>query len=255
MARQIERDIVFGSTPGFRPLTLDLHRPAAVGAPVIIFVHGGGWRVGSRRIFYPGVTEDESFGRLVGAGFAVASIDYRLSGEARFPAQLEDVNTALRWVRDAGPAAGVDPSRIVLWGESAGAHLVTLAAFGRSDLRGVVAWYAPSDLSSMPQRDDPAATREALLLGAPIAAAPERARDASPLHHITPGTPPFHLAHGEADDLVPASQSIAFADALRAAGVEVELQLVPGTGHMWQGLAHPDVVFDPALAFAARVTG
>ena len=101
-ARPILRDVVFAERQGFRPLSLDLHRPAASPAPVVLFLQGGGWRLGSRRTFVPHRSEAETFGRITGAGFAVASADYRLSGEARFPAQVDDVLAAIAWLREHG---------------------------------------------------------------------------------------------------------------------------------------------------------
>ena len=99
---RVLRDVVFAERTGFRPLSLDLHLPAGTGeaVPVVLFLHGGGWRLGSRRTFVPRLAEAESFGRITAAGFAVASADYRLSGEARFPAQVEDVLAVHPRVRD-----------------------------------------------------------------------------------------------------------------------------------------------------------
>jgi acetyl esterase/lipase len=263
-ATTVLRDVVYAERIGFRPLTLDLHRPAGNPAPVIVFVHGGGWRLGSRRMFTPGLTEDESFGRIVRAGFAVASIDYRLSGEARFPAAVDDVVDAVSRLRADGAQWGVQPDRLVLWGESSGGHLAALAAMRRyTEVAGVIDWYGPADLTAlgrhlhpdMPERfDDDPDTREAGLLGGPVGKLPEEARRASPALQARRGLPPFHIAHGEADDLVPIAQSEALADALAWQGVDVEFDRVPGAGHFWRGAADVGVLFDRALAFAARVT-
>jgi acetyl esterase/lipase len=257
------RDVVFAERIGFRPLTLDLHRPAGDPAPVIVFVHGGGWRLGSRRMFTPGLTEDESFGRIVGAGFAVASIDYRLSGEARFPAPLDDVVDAIARLRANGEQWGVRADRIVLWGESSGAHLAALAAMRPEiEVAGVVDWYGPADLTALGRHlhpDDPLRfdadpdTREAGLLGGPVRDRQEEARRASPALQARRGLPPFHIAHGETDDLVPIAQSEALAGALAWQGVEVEFVRVPGASHFWRGAADVGTLFDQALAFAARV--
>ncbi|MFC3397822.1 alpha/beta hydrolase fold domain-containing protein [Microbacterium amylolyticum] len=127
--------------------------------------------MGSRRVFTPGVPAAESFGRLTSAGFAVAAIDYRLTGEAIFPAQLDDVRAALSWVQDQGTAQGIDPSRIVLWGESAGGHLAALAGLdNQAGVRGVVDWYGPADLASFPAPDAQTErpTREEQLIGGPV---------------------------------------------------------------------------------------
>jgi len=238
-------DIEYAQIPGFRPLELDLYLPdLAVRAspgpvPVVVHVHGGGWRRGSRRHplpaagngFYPG---------LAAAGLAVAAIDYRLSGEARYPAAVDDVRAAVAWVRAALPGYGIIPGPMVLWGDSAGGHLALLAALtgttvtGRVD--GVVAWFPVTDLTSVhrPDDDDPQ-TREALFLGAPPSLVPELARAASPLTHVHAAAPPVLLLHGDSDTLVPADQSIRFARALQDAGGTVSLVLVPGASHFWGG--------------------
>ncbi|WP_156760214.1 alpha/beta hydrolase [Microbacterium karelineae] len=251
----ILRDIPYAQVEGFRPLSLDLHLPDVADPAIVVFLHGGGWRRGSRAMFYPGVSEEDSFGRIVAAGFAVASVDYRLSGEAIFPAQADDVAAALAWIRSIGAEEhGLDASRIVVWGESAGGHLAAMAAVTDPEIAGAVCWYAPTDLLAFPQGDEPETTREALLIGGSVASRPDVARRASPRHHLHAGIPPFHLAHGEDDSFVPAAQSTTFAEAVRAAGGEAELTLVPGADHMWKGLADPATVFDPAIDFVRRVT-
>ena len=110
---QVRRAVAYSAPPGFRPLELDLYTPADGPAPVIVFVHGGGWRLGTRAVFVPTWRDwrPSPFHRLVRAGFAVASIDYRLSGEAVFPAQLEDVHASVRWLRGRAGELGVDASR------------------------------------------------------------------------------------------------------------------------------------------------
>ena len=124
-ARQVP-DLVYGEVLGYRPLELDLYLPQTDGsAPVIVYLHGGGWRRGSRREPLP-VLGADFYDRLTTQGFAVAAIDYRLSGEARFPAPLEDVRAAFGWVRDHASAYGLDADRVFGWGDSAGGHLVEL---------------------------------------------------------------------------------------------------------------------------------
>jgi acetyl esterase/lipase len=242
---------------GFRPLSLDLRTPEAAGAPLVVFLHGGGWLRGSRKVFTPGITEAQSFDRIVAAGFAVASCEYRLSGEARFPAQLDDVDAAIEWLQRHASAHGVDASRLVLWGVSAGATLAALTGLRRADVRGVIDWFGPADLFAMAGHDTgepPDETREARWLGAVATAAPDLARAASPVLQVHRGASPFHIAHGTADQHVPIAQSEAFAEALRAAGVDVEFDSVAGGRHFWQGLEDTAVVFDRAIDFARRVT-
>lgn len=265
MTAKVLRDVVYAEHQGFRPLSLDLHLPDTRPAPVVVFVHGGGWRLGSRRTFTPDLSEAESFGRIVAAGFAVASVDHRLSGEALFPAPVDDVVAAVRWLREHGPEHGVDPARLVLWGESSGAHLAVLAAIREPHgVAGVVDWYGPADLTRLgrdlfpadPDRfDRDPRTREAGLLGGPVGERLDLAVAASPARQVRPGLPPFLVAHGEADDLMPLAQSEALVAALTAHDVPVEFLRVPGAGHFWRGAADVGALFAAALAFASRVTG
>jgi len=233
--------IEYAEVPGFRPVELDLYLPdpgarASPGpVPVVVHVHGGGWRRGSRRHPLPAVG-DGFYPGLAAAGLAVAAIDYRLSGEARYPAAVDDVRAAVAWARSALPSYGITPGPVVLWGDSAGGHLALLTALTGTPVDGVVAWFPVTDLTSVgdPDDDDPE-TREALFLGAPPSRVPELARAASPLTHVHAGAPPMLLLHGDSDTLVPAGQSIRFARALRDAGGTVSLVLVPGASHFWDG--------------------
>jgi len=236
-------DLRYGEVPGYRPLELDLYLPRADGsAPVIVYVHGGGWRLGSRREPLP-VLGADFYESLAAQGFAVAAIDYRLSGEARFPAPLEDVRTAIGWVRDHAAWYGLDAGRVFGWGDSAGGHLVLLAALTGAKVQGAVAWFPVTDLVGLPSDVEAAGgvpdagpgSREAQLLGAPAGSAPDLARQASPVTHASAAAPPILLMHGAADDMVPPAQSIRLAERLRAAGAAVELDLVPGATHMWNG--------------------
>ena len=121
---EVDKAIVFAEREGFRALELDLYRATGSGAtsaPLIVFVHGGGWRVGHRRA--PRETREWSdgfFERLCAAGFVVAAVSYRFSGEAKFPAQLDDVVDAMRWLHDHAAEVGIDRQRTYLWGASAG---------------------------------------------------------------------------------------------------------------------------------------
>ncbi|WP_410622645.1 alpha/beta hydrolase fold domain-containing protein [Amycolatopsis sp. cmx-8-4] len=234
---------VYREVLGYRPLELDLHLPSGPGPhPAIVYLHGGGWRRGSRRTTIPA----SLCSTLAERGFAVAAADYRLSGEARFPAQLADVLAAITWLRSE-----VDCAATFLWGESAGAHLALLAALDGGDVDGVVAWYPPTDLLGLPGDVAGAAdvSREAELLGVDPAADPERARAASPLTFAHRNAPPILLMHGDADDLVPPAQSERLASALRAVGAPVELDLVPGARHMWTDARDVGAIVDRSVQF------
>lgn len=255
-------EVDFAQPEGFRPLSLDLRTPQADGAPLVVFLHGGGWLRGSRKVFTPGISDADSFELIVAAGIAIASCEYRLSGEAHFPAQLDDVDAALDWLQRNGADHGVDASRVVLWGVSAGATLAALTGLRRADVRGVVDWFGPADLFAMGAHDgavpdvgEPAAeTREARWLGAPAVEVPDAARLASPALQVHAGAPPFHIAHGTDDRHVPVAQSAALAAALRRVGADVDFHEVPGSRHFWQGLDDTGPLFDRATTFVHRVT-
>lgn len=260
-AGRVLKGIEFAHPEGSAPLLLDLYLPASPEQsgplPAIIHFHGGGWRTGGRSSLGPQVDalDLSPIERLVDAGFVVASADYRLSSVAHFPAQLLDAKAAVRWLRTNAAAYNVDADRIYAWGDSAGGHLASLVGLtagsaeypgddaGISDtVAAVAAWYPPTDLLHMgAQRlpdavasaDDPG-SREALLLGAQPADAPDKAAAASPITYAGNHAPPFFLAHGTADRFVPPAQSATLAAALEAAGADVELLLIEGADHMWQ---------------------
>ncbi|MET8471952.1 alpha/beta hydrolase [Streptomyces sp. NPDC006422] len=255
------RGVPYAEVEGSRPLELDLWLPAAEGpAPVVLFVHGGAWRRGRRddmgvrtRGWAPG-----PFERLAAAGLAVACVDYRLSGEATFPAPLDDLRSALRWLGLRADELGIDAERTVVWGESAGGHLASLLALTHDEprLAGAVIWYGPADLTSPRPPFDPAdaATPEALLLGGASAALPELAAAASPLRQVHADAPPFLVVHGEADSMVACSHGRDLADALRDAGAPVEWRAIPGADHGWHGASDDEVerIFAASLDFVRQ---
>lgn len=145
--------VVYAAIPGIRPLELDLYLPPhdvvdEGPVPVVIFLHGGGWRMSSRRSAGPAYAKDavSPFEVVAQAGIAVASVDYRLSGERTWPAQVHDAKAAVRWLRARGSEAGLDSERIVAWGESAGGHLALLLGLtgGHDQLEGEVGVVGPS---------------------------------------------------------------------------------------------------------------
>ena len=255
---RVHSGVPYAAVTGIRPLELDLYLPSDGDTPVpsVIFLHGGGWRTGSRRMLGPAYARvaPDPFEQVAAAGIAVASVDYRLSGEARWPVQLHDAKAAVRWLRARGPESGIDPDRIAAWGESAGAHLALLLGLTGPGMDGdvgllgpsttvsaVAAWYAPSDLGALPGDlgTDPAApdSREALLLGAPLGSVPDLARAASPISYIGSDAPPILLLHGRDDRLIPCAQSERLSAALESAGATVDLDTYPGADHMWLGSA------------------
>ncbi|WP_045877765.1 alpha/beta hydrolase [Pseudofrankia sp. DC12] len=264
------RGAIYALPEGQRPLELDLWLPDGTpdGAPppLVVFVHGGAWRMGRRDTFGPRFRawQPDPFARLAQAGLAVASPSYRLSGEATYPAQRDDLAAALAWLHTRAKEIGLDTSRTVLWGEAAGGHLAALIALtlrGAEDtatITGCVTWYASSDLNALAadhpdgvyDAHDPH-TFEARLLGAPAGDDPAFARDASPVSHVTPDAPPFLILHGTEDALVPSGQSVRLAEALREAGTTPDLLLIKGGNHLWVGLPDAGVeeVFNRTLDF------
>ena len=274
--------IEYASVEGFRPLQLDLYLPAPTPDPVpaIVYFHGGGWSVGTRRRFGRAFKswQPSALERVAAAGFAVATVDYRLSSEAVFPAQLHDAKAAVRWVRANAARLNVDPTRIVAWGESAGGHIAALVGVtgDRSDLEGnvgdmefsssvcaVVEHYAPTDLLAAAAQRHPASdadpnspdSPESRLIGAALTDRPDLARAASPVTYAHAGAPPFHIHHGTEDRMVPFGQAESLAAALRAVGVPVELVAVDGADHFWIGALDLEAIFTASVGFARRVTG
>lgn len=259
MTVTVHREVVYAVVPGFRPLALDLYvgaRPTAV----CVWLHGGGWRLGSRRNGPgPAGTGARHLERMAARGLAVASAEYRLSGEARFPAQLDDVVAACSFLLGATPDLGVSDLPLTLWGTSAGGHLASLCALASpvaERITAVASWSAPVDLGAMAddvdaigeQGDPGAGSREALLLGAPPHEVPDLAQHASPLAQVRPTATRFLLVHGTADRNVPIAQTKRFAAALSDAGVSTRTLLVEGADHFYGGIS------DEALAGAVDHT-
>jgi acetyl esterase/lipase len=238
-------EVVYAVVPGYRPLALDLYVGEAPRA-VCGFLHGGGWRIGSR-LDGPGPVGPESrrfFEHMAERGLAVASIDYRLSSEAVFPAQLDDVVEACRFLAHDGSSFGLDRLPLALWGVSAGAHLAGLGALA-SDIGDTVAavsmWSAPSDLIALADDldaigqtgDRGSESRESQLLGGVVSARLDLARVASPIAHVRPTATAFQVVHGTSDQHIPATQSERFAQALSEAGTSVTSVLVEGANHFY----------------------
>jgi acetyl esterase/lipase len=267
------RDAVVAEVPGFRPLTLDLFRPAAPAPPrpLIIWVHGGAWLFGSARSESPHLAGARIPERVLAAGFALARVTYRFSGEARFPAQLHDLKAAVRWLRGYAPELGLDPSRFGVWGESAGGHLASLAALtgddpdpalaGRDGVRGVsdrlqsaVIWYGPANFSTMGGSHDDPDSPESRLIGGPVPDLPEEAAAAAPVTYVCAEAPPILLAHGTGDRVVAATQSEELHDRLAALSAPVSLRLVPGAGHCFTGADLDPLVTEALDHFTATLS-
>lgn len=238
------RGVTYAARQGYRPLLMDVYVPVRSAPPVacVLWIHGGAWLEGDRRSLPYNWPEGLFFRSLVEAGLAVATVDYRLSGEARWPAQLDDVGDALRFLRERADDFGVDPTRIAVAGESAGGHLAAMLAVAPQGppLRAAALLYGVMDLldfeGQVTPATDPRKAPEALLIGAPADEAPEEFAAASPITHVHAQVPPTLLIAGELDHLVPSRQSVRMHEALVAAGApDVTLDLVPGADHCFGG--------------------
>lgn len=243
------KDLEYGNVDG-RSLKLNLIRPRTrqgTKLPVVVWIHGGWWRTGSP------LTRPELLIPLVEDDYFVAAIEYRLSPEALFPAQIEDCKCAIRFLRANAARFGIDPERIGVWGASAGGHLVALlgTSGGVAELEGtggwqgvssrvqaVVDWYGPTDVLQVDDAYTEANSASHQLVGGPIHAHKDVAARINPITYISPGCPPFLIGHGTEDRLVPMNQSQLLHDALQKAGIECELDVVPGKGHEPLGEAH-----------------
>lgn len=257
-------DICFAEVEG-RKLLLDLFMPAGVDRPaVVVYIHGGAWRTGSHK--------QCTVKWLVECGYAVASVSYRPSSEALFPAQIHDCKGAVRWLRAHQSEYGYDASRMVAAGSSAGGHLALLLgmtagmlwfegnvggnAGESSQVSGVVDFYGPTDFlwrsRTQPARTELAGGSVYQLLGGPVTGHEERARQASPVTHVTRDSPPVLIIHGTADQTVLMDQSQRMLDACRAHGVAAEMHVVPGGGHGGAGY-DSEAVREAVIRFVAGV--
>ena len=236
------RDVTYATADNL-PLKLDVYRldpPPAKPAPAVIFIHGGGWSGGDKS------DHQAMLGVVARAGYVVFSINYRLSQQALFPAQIHDCKAAVRWVRANAQTYGADARRIGVFGTSAGGHLAALlgTSGGVGELEGslgnelqssrvaaVCDWFGPADLRSSARLTGDAAKIVTQLLGGQPAENPHLAELASPVCFIDQSDPPFLIIHGRSDPLVPYAQSTELRDVLEAAGVPVELITVPGGKH------------------------
>ena len=246
----IQRDIVY-ETIGKRNLHLDLYQAKNItkAQPLIIWIHGGGWSGGSKNIGFSRISE------LLNKGFSVASVEYRLSGEAIFPAAVTDCKAAVRFLRANAKKYNLDADRFGAWGSSAGGHLAAfLGTSGdvkefdvgsnlsvSSRVQAVCDWFGPSDFLKMNDGEHSKMNHfsprspESRFLGAPIEKIPETVKKANPATYVTKDDPPFSIMHGDRDSAVVYSQSEILEAALKKAQVEVVLHKIKGQGHGFRG--------------------
>lgn len=243
------QDVAYASASAAQ--TLDIYLPAGSGPfPVVINIHGGGFAAGDKANPAAG---DE----LLAAGYAVVSVNYRLSGEAVFPAQIQDVKAAVRFLRANAAKYNLDPGRFAAFGQSAGANLAATlgtscgvaalegAELGNADqsscVQAVVDWFGPTDFlqmdkqftgTSCPVNHDAANSPESMLVGAAIQTVPDKAQAANPITYVSAKAPPFLIQHGTADCNVPPQQGQLLYDALKPLiGDNVTFTLLEGAGH------------------------
>lgn len=270
-------DLAYAGTSDAQRLDLYLPPDLAGPAPLVIYIHAGGFATGDKR------DVEGKLMPLLDSGFAVASVNYRLSDEATFPAAAQDVKTAVRWLRAHAATYRLDPDRFAAWGDSAGGNLAALVGTtgdqvtvldspgsGAASVSGavdaVVDWYGSTDFLQIdtqaasgscadPLRHDPPTSLKSKYLGAPVQSVPELAAQSDPITYIPTARdlPAFSIAHGGEDCVVPYQQSLILADALRAAGASTSLTILPDA-------EHSDAVFqrrllDPTIAWLHVVLG
>ena len=250
-----ERDVAFATADGV-DLKLDIYRPNGASArAAILFLHGGGWRGGSREIMRPLARAMAEF------GFVGLPAQYRLTGQSAWPAQIHDLKAAIRWTRANAARLDIDPDRIVLWGSSAGAHLALLAAGtpddpafeGEVGLKGVssvvqavIAVHPPTSFYVGPRDLSHSSAIDALM--GPGASEAD-ARAASPLSHVSERFPPTLLLHGTADRVVHHSSSQRMLDALRTAKAPADLHLFHGQNHGFEAVPSVRAVLTAEAAY------
>jgi len=242
---RVLRDITY-AVVGESTLAFDLYMPARIdhAPPLIVWVHGGAWQFGSR--------ESVEVIDLVQHGFAIASVSYRLTPVAPFPAQIHDIKGAVRYLRANAAQYGFDGSRIVVGGPSAGAHLAALVAVtngsayhegtiggfreSSSDVQALVSYFGASNLTSILNQSTPFGLGVRipsleLLLGGPIEERGTLAREASPVFYVDENDPPMYLLHGDQDPQMPINQTHELHGAAKSAGIRVVFDVVHGARH------------------------
>lgn len=243
-AAPVHRDIAYARV-GDQVLALDLYLPkAAERPPLVVWVHGGAWRAGSKK--------DMPLGRLVDLGYAVASVDYRLSPVAPFPAQVHDIKAAIRFLRAKAGDYGYDAQRVAIAGGSAGGHLAALAGVTNGDkalegdvgendgessaVQAVVSFYGMSNLTTILAQSTPHGLKVRvpalqLLFGGQPEEKPDLARQASPVYHVDEQDPPLLLLHGDQDPQAPINQSHELEGAYKRVKRPVTLLVLHGAPH------------------------
>jgi acetyl esterase/lipase len=255
---RVERDIEYGTVDGVK-LQLDIATPTTPGPhPCVVCFHGGAWKAGNKsHLSYQSRYLDVDFGSgkmsllewLARQGYVAVTVGYRLAPEHKFPAQIEDAKTAIRFLRKQANRYRLDPDRIAAMGYSAGGHIVAL--LGTTDpsvgfegslyreqsskVNCVIDFFGPTDLSLYGVSEGLVNTVFKPLMGCRYSEKPDVYKKASPIEHVSKSAPPFLILHGTADILVPIIHSERFHEKLLSAGVKSELKTYSGAGHGWSG--------------------
>jgi acetyl esterase/lipase len=241
---RVVKDVQYASVDQ-RALRLDLHLPSGkTRAPLIVWIHGGAWRSGSKN--------DVPVRKLVAEGYPIASVDYRLSTEARFPAQIHDIKAAIRFLRAHASEWQLSAKKIVIAGDSAGAHLAALVGVSNenrelegaigdnprasSSVQGIISFYGAANLQTILKQSTPHGLSVRvpaldLLLGEQPEQVPDLAKLASPVFHVDKHDPPLLLLHGDQDPQMPINQSHELCGAYQRVGASVEFVVVHGAAH------------------------
>jgi acetyl esterase/lipase len=257
----LQRDLEYGRPDGI-PLMLDIYAPRTFTGPlpVLIWIHGGTWKAGSKNRC--------PLAFLANEGFAVVSIEYRFIDQAPFPAQLYDCKGAIRWLRANAGRLNLDPTRIAVFGASAGGHLAALIGTTpdvkemegdvggnleqSSRVQAICAFYPPTDLNLLVTNPELRVSPESdigKLLGGPLEQNLDKAARANPINYITRDDTPFFILHGEKDMMVPLEHSKILHEALIHNGVESTLFIVPKKGH---GIGAPPAAAKQILDFLTK---
>jgi acetyl esterase/lipase len=260
------RDLIYARVDG-RDMGLDIHMPAGISAPpLLVWIHGGAWRSGTKAQVPP---------VFVRNGIATASVDFRQSTDARFPAQVHDIKAAIRFLRARAAEYGYRTERIAIAGSSSGGHLAALVGVTNGDtvlegtvgsyprqssaVQAIVSYYGASDLMTILAQSTPfglGVRRPALemLLGALPDTAKDLAELASPVAHIDRSDPPLFLIHGDQDPQMPINQSHELQGAYEKAGLDVHFDVVHGAAHGGDAFFLPEHL-DKVIAFLRRTIG
>ncbi len=244
---------------------LDIYMPpkATGKVPLVIWVHGGAW-LGNDKYGDMGYMK-ETIAEIINAGYALASIDYRVSTQAVFPAQMLDCNDAISFLYEHADYYGLDKKRFALMGFSAGGHLAAMVGLSKNngvdefffpksnrgfEIKAVVNFYGPADLTLFPGAVDPKSP-EGLLIGAAPLDRPDLAKAASPVSYVDANDPPFLLIHGEKDDMVSPRHSHLLHSWLKVKGVQSEMIIVPDAPHFGAMFDEP-MIREKVMAFLKK---